>query len=49
MEETIFIRGNQITEHEEEILAMFKGKNSISANTKAIQSIITQYDRLEKG
>lgn len=48
MEGTIFIRGNQITELEEEILTKFKEEKSISANTKAIQSIITKYDKLKK-
>ncbi|SHN00813.1 hypothetical protein SAMN05444360_12622 [Chryseobacterium carnipullorum] len=48
MEGTIFIRGNQITELEEEILTKFKEEKSISANTKAIQSIITEYDKLKK-
>ena len=48
MEGTIFIRGNQISELEEEILTKFKEEKSISANTKAIQSIITEYDKLKK-
>lgn len=48
MEGTIFIRGNQITEQEEEILTKFKEKKSINANTKAVQSIITEYDKLDK-
>lgn len=48
MEGTIFIRGNQITELEEEILTKFKEEKSISANTKAVQSIITEYDKLNK-
>lgn len=48
MEGVIFIRGNQLTEQEEEILTTFKQRKSINANTKAVQSIITEYDKLDK-
>ena len=46
MDGVIFIR--KLTEQEEQILEDFKTQNSISANTKAIQLIITEYDRLKK-
>lgn len=48
MEGTIFIRGNQITIEQENILAAFKVEYSISANTKAIQALIMKYDDLKK-
>ena len=46
MDGVIFIR--KLTEQEEQILEDFKTQKSISANTKAIQRIITEYDRLKK-
>ena len=46
MDGVIFIR--KLTEQEEQILEDFKTQKSISANTKAIQLIITEYDRLKK-
>ncbi|TXI96713.1 MAG: hypothetical protein E6Q35_07255 [Chryseobacterium cucumeris] len=48
MEGTIFLRGNQVTEQEEEILEAFKSKKNINFNTTAIRSIIVEYDRLDK-
>lgn len=48
MKGTIFIRGEKITSKQEEVLECFKKENSISANTKAIQGIIMEYDLLKK-
>ena len=46
MEGVIFIR--TLTEGQERILEEFKSKKGISANTKAIQRIIEEYERLLK-
>ena len=46
MDGVIFIR--TLSEQEEEILENFKSKKNISANTKAVQGIISEYGRLEK-
>lgn len=46
MEGVIFIR--TLTEGQERTLEEFKSKKGISANTKAIQRIIEEYERLLK-
>lgn len=46
MDGVIFIR--TLTERQEEILEKVKTKKDISASTKAIQYIITEYGRMEE-
>lgn len=48
MEGTIFLRGDQMTEKEEQILEEFKSRKNIKFNTTAVRSIIVEYDRLDK-
>ena len=45
MDGVIFIR--TLSEQQEEILENFKSIKNISANTKAVQGIISEYGRLE--
>lgn len=47
MEGVIFIR--TLTQEQEEILENFKVQKNITANTKAVQRIITEFDKLSQG